>query len=345
MPKSRTVNIKQVAELAGVSTATVSRALQQPSKVREETRRKVLAAVEKANFVPNAQARIFRQRLTRTIILLVRDIGNPFYLEIYKGIEEAAGEAGYKVLMGDARNDETRVAAHIDLVRQKHADGIILMTGRFPQELRARPSHLPPVVVASETIPGLDLPTVKVDNVAASRAAVRHLIEAGHREIAHLAGPLPESLGSERLEGYRQALSEAGIEDRPERVAEGDYSIEAGREGVRRLIAGGASFTAIFAASDQMAIGAIAELRLNGLSVPGDVSVIGFDDIIFANAFEPPLTTVRQPRLEMGRAAMALMVDCLNGRPPAHPVELPTELVIRGSVAPRAAASQSRSKP
>lgn len=335
MPKLRAANIRQVAELAGVSTATVSRALQQPDKVREETRRKVMEAVEKANFVPNAQARIFRQRATKTIILLVRDIANPFYLEIYRGIEEAAGEAGYKVLMGDARNDAARVAAHIDLVRQKHADGIILMTGRFPEELRTGPARLPPVVVASETIAGLDLPTVKVDNVAAARGAVEHLIGAGHRDIAHLAGPLPESLAAERLEGYRQALEAAGIDYRAELVAEGDYSIEAGREGVRGLMAKGAGFTAIFAASDQMAIGAIAELRRNGLSVPGDVSVVGFDDIIFANAFEPPLTTVRQPRREMGRAAMALMVDCLNGRPPHEPVELPTELVIRGSVAPR----------
>ncbi len=328
-------NIRDVAALAGVSTATVSRALQHPDKVREETRKKVFEAVEKANFVPNANARTFRQQSNRTVILLVRDIGNPFYLEIFKGVEEAASEAGYKVLMGDARDDEARVANHIDLVRQRHADGLILMTGHFPAELRDRPELLPPIVIASETVTGINLPMVKVDNLKASADAVRYLIAQGHREIAHLAGPLPESLAGERLAGYRQALTEAGLFVSDDRIVAGDYSIEAGRNSVRQLLSTSTPFTAIFAASDQMAIGAIGELRQHGLSVPKDVSVVGFDDIIFANAFDPPLTTVRQPRREMGRRAMELMIERLDGGRSQAIIELETELVIRGSVAPR----------
>lgn len=335
MTKDRIPNIREVAALAGVSTATVSRALQQPDKVRAETRKKVFEAVRKANFVPNAQATSFRRRSNRTVILLVRDIGNPFYLEIYKGVEEAASEAGYKVLMGDARDDETRVANHIDMVRRRQADGLILMVGNFPKELGRSPEHLPPIVVASETVPGLDVPTVKIDNRAASMGAVRYLVEAGHRHIAHLAGPLPESLAVERLEGYRQGLADAGVNYREKLVTSGDYSIEAGRQAVRRMLSEGVFFTAIFAASDQMAIGAISELRSHGLAVPADVSVIGFDDIIFANAMEPPLTTVRQPRREMGRKAMEMMVERLEGgKPEGAPIVLETELVIRGSVAP-----------
>lgn len=336
MTKQRIPNIRNVAALAGVSIATVSRALQHPDKVREETRKRVFEAVEKVNFVPNANARNFRQQSNRTVILLVRDIGNPFYLEIYKGVEETASEAGYKVLMGDARDDEARVANYIDLVRQKHADGLILMTGSFPAELAERPDLLPPIVIASETFPGLDLPTAKVDNVAASTEAVRYLIEAGHREIVHIAGPRPESLAEERLSGYRQALTDAGIADDENRIVCGDYSIEAGREAVRHLLAQKTKFTAIFAASDQMAIGAISELKQNGLSVPADISVVGFDDIIFANAFDPPLTTVRQPRREMGRRAMELMIRRLDGNKFNDVVQLETELVIRGSVEPRA---------
>lgn len=336
MARDPVSNIRDVAALAGVSTATVSRALQHPDKVREETRRKVFEAVEKANFVPNANAKIFRQQSNQTVILLVRDIGNPFYLEIFKGVEEAASEAGYKVLMGDARDDEARVANHIDLVRQRHADGLILMTGHFPAELRDRSDHLPPIVIASETVTGIDLPMVKVDNAAASAVAVRYLIAQGHTEIVHLAGPLPESLAAERLSGYRQALAEADLPFCDSRVIGGDYSIEAGRQSVRQLLATGTSFTAIFAASDQMAIGAISELRQNGLSVPKDISVVGFDDIIFANAFDPPLTTVRQPRREMGRRAMELMIERLNGDRSHSVIELETELVVRGSVARRA---------
>ncbi|MBB4403743.1 MULTISPECIES: LacI family DNA-binding transcriptional regulator [Rhizobium/Agrobacterium group] len=334
MSKDQGSNIREDAALAGVSIATVSRALQQPDKVRPETRKKVFDAVRQANFVPNAQAASFRRQSNNTVILLVRDIGNPFYLEIYKGVEEAAGEAGFKVLMGDARNDENRVATHIDMVRQKHADGLILMTGQFPSELLDQGDALPPIVIASETVPGLALPTVKVDNRAASKNAMRHLIEAGHQRIVHLAGPVPESLAQERFDGYRAALAEAGIAYAEELVVTGDYSIEAGRQAIGSLLEGGIAFTAIFASSDQMAIGAISELRARGVSVPADVSVIGFDDIIFANAFEPPLTTVRQPRQEMGRRAMALMVDRLNGKRTAETIVLDTELVVRGSVAP-----------
>ncbi|WP_320188483.1 LacI family DNA-binding transcriptional regulator (plasmid) [Agrobacterium rosae] len=334
MSNEQASNIRQVAALAGVSTATVTRSLQYPDRVRPETREKVLAAIKQANFVPNAQARSFRLQSNRTVILLVRDIGNPFYLDIYKGVEEVASEAGYKVLMGDARNDAGRVGAHIDMVRQKHADGLILMTGQFPTEILAQPGLLPPMVIASEAVPGIDLPTVKVDNVAASREAVRHLISSGHREIVHVAGLLPESIASERLEGYRQALTEAGIDLREDLVIPGDYSIDAGRAAVRRLFEAGIRFSAIFASSDEMAIGAISELRIYGRVVPKDVSVIGFDDMIFANAYEPPLTTVRQPRREMGRQAMALMIDRLSGNSTPKIIELETELVIRGSVAP-----------
>jgi LacI family repressor for deo operon, udp, cdd, tsx, nupC, and nupG len=335
MSNEQATNIRQVAALAGVSTATVTRSLQYPDRVRPETREKVLAAIKQANFVPNAQARSFRLQSNRTVILLVRDIGNPFYLDIYKGVEEAASEAGYKVLMGDARNDAARVGAHIDMVRQKHADGLILMTGQFPTDLLANPELLPPMVIASEGVPGANLSSVRVDNVAAAREAVQHLIGAGHRDIVHVAGLLPESIASERLEGYRQALIEAGIDLREELVFRGNYSIDAGREAVRRLADQGVSFTAVFAASDEMAIGVISELRKFGRSVPKDVSVIGFDDMIFANAYEPPLTTVRQPRLEMGRQAMALMIDRLSGNATPRTIELETELVIRGSVAPR----------
>jgi LacI family repressor for deo operon, udp, cdd, tsx, nupC, and nupG len=311
----------------------VSRALQQPDKVRPETRKKVFDAVRQANFVPNAQAASFRRQSNNTVILLVRDIGNPFYLEIYKGVEEAASEAGYKVLMGDARNDVNRVANHIDMVRQKHADGLILMTGQFPTELLDQVDNLPPIVIASETVAGIALPTVKVDNRAASKNAMRHLIEAGHKQIVHLAGPFPETLAQERFDGYRDALTEAGIGYDETLLVSGDYSIESGRQAITGLLERGISFTAIFASSDQMAIGAISELRARGLSVPGDVSVTGFDDIIFANAFEPPLTTVRQPRQEMGRKAMALMVERLNGKRTAETIVMDTELVVRGSVA------------
>jgi len=325
-------NIAEVARIAGVSTATVSRALAQPEKVKARTRERVLEAVAATGFIPNAQARNLRLQATRTVILLVRDISNPFYLEIYKGVEEAAIDAGYKVLMGDARDDDERILRYVDMVRERHADGLILMVGRFPEALAAR-KRLPPIVVALEMLPGLDLPTVKVDNREAARAAVAHLVRLGHRRIAHIAGPMPDPMSLDRHDGYRAGLAEAGLAADSGLVVPGDFSLAAGRAAVRTLADRKASYTAIFAASDQMAVGAMGELRALGRTVPGDVSVVGFDDIVLAEAVEPQLTTVHQPRREIGQAAMALLIRQLSGHRDRSDLVLPTRLIVRGSAA------------
>ena len=335
-------NIRDVAKAAGVSTATVSRALAQPDKVREATLKKVMAAVEEIGFVPNRQASMFRSRKSNTVILLVRDISNPFYLDIYKGVEEAAFEAGYKVLMGDAREDDERITHYIDAVRECHADGLILMIGCFPQKLLAHTDKLPPIVVALEEIDGLQAPAVRVDNVAAAEDAVAHLIAQGHRRIVHLTGPLDEYLGKARLQGYRQALEKAGLAIDEELIVPGDFSLNAGYDQTAKLLAKGVQFSAIFASSDQMAIGAASALREKGLSIPEDVSLVGFDDTLIASIFYPPLTTVYQPRREIGRAAMAMMIRRLSaeaGDPLAQQdavldQQFSTELITRQSVAP-----------
>ena len=335
-------NIRDVAKAAGVSTATVSRALAQPDKVREATLKKVMAAVEEIGFVPNRQASMFRSRKSNTVILLVRDISNPFYLDIYKGVEEAAFEAGYKVLMGDAREDDERITHYIDAVRECHADGLILMIGSFPQKLLAHTDKLPPIVVALEEIDGLQAPAVRVDNVAAAEDAVAHLIAQGHRRIVHLTGPLDEYLGKARLQGYRQALEKAGLAIDEELIVPGDFSLNAGYDQTAKLLAKGVQFSAIFASSDQMAIGAASALREKGLSIPEDVSLVGFDDTLIASIFYPPLTTVYQPRREIGRAAMAMMIRRLSaeaGDPLAQQdavldQQFSTELITRQSVAP-----------
>ena len=335
-------SIYEIAQIAGVSAATVSRALHNPTMVKKETLERVLAVVKETNFVSNAQARSFRQQTTRTVVLLVRDISNPFYLEIFKGVEEAASDAGYKVLMADARNDEARVKSYIDLVRQRQADGVIVMLGSLPLNTVDGLDRSTPIVVASEALPDVDLPTVRIDNVAAAREAVHYLVAQGHRHIAHIGGMFPDYLGQERRKGYELALEDAGIVVDPELIVAGDFSITAGRDAACRLLDRGAHFTAIFASSDQMAIGAIGALRQHGLSVPADVSVIGFDDIILAEAFEPPLTTVRQPRLEMGRKAMQLMIGRLERQEVASVHEFKTRLVVRSSVAAPPASIEKR---
>lgn len=325
-----TPTIRIVAERAGVSVATVSRTLTDPDKVRPETRASVLRAVAELGFVPNAQARHFRRQASDTVILLVRDIGNAFYLDIYKGVEEAASAAGYKVLMGDARSDPARVARTIEMVRERHADGVILMTGSLPPDLPDE--RLPPIVVALEYLPDRALPTIRIDNAAAAEEAVGHLIGLGHRRIAHISGPIPEVMSAARAEGWRRALRGADVDPDPRLEVWGDFSLQAGRRAIDELESRSVAFTAVFAANDEMAVGALNALKTRGLRVPEDVSVVGFDDTVFAAAADPPLTTIRQPKQEIGARAMALMIEQLAGDVPSTITEIvPTQLVVRGS--------------
>jgi LacI family repressor for deo operon, udp, cdd, tsx, nupC, and nupG len=325
--------IRSVAELAGVSTATVSRTLAHPERVAEATRTRVLEAVHSTGFVPNRQAVNFRRRATQNIILLVRDIANPFYLDIYRGVEELAFANGYRVLMGDSRFDDARLLRYVDMVRNRHADGLILMTGWLPEGLTE--ASLPTTVVASELVRDSLLPTVSVDNRSAAHLAVDHLIGLGHRRIAHLSGPTRLVMSADRHGGYLDALAGAGIGFDPALALVGDFHFASGAESVTALLDAGIDFTALFCDNDEMAIGAIRELRRRGLCVPTDVSVVGFDDMDYAASSDPGLTTVRQRRHEIGRRAMQMLVDLLAGHSLAgQREEIEVELVIRDSTAP-----------
>jgi LacI family repressor for deo operon, udp, cdd, tsx, nupC, and nupG len=325
--------IRNVAELAGVSTATVSRALAQPEKVSKETRERVLEAVRQTGFVPNRQAVDFRRQATGNVVLLVRDITNPFYLDIYRGIEELAFANGYRVLMGDAGDDDARVFRYVDMVRNRQADGMILMTGWLPAALlQAMP---PTTVIALELIEGSRLPAVAIDNRHAARLAVEHLIALGHRRIAYVGGPPRLVMSADRRQGYLDALKGAGISADPELICPGNFHFASGQDAVRRLQEEGTAFTAIFCSNDEMAVGALNALRERSVGVPGEVSVVGFDDMDYAFSSVPPLTSVRQPRREIGRRAMQMMVDLLSGKELVKRFhKAGAELVVRASTAP-----------
>ena len=330
--------IKDIAERAGVSVATVSRALSGSSLVTDETRKRINALARELNYRPNVSARNLRTRRSMSVLLVVRDVGNPFYLEILKGVEATAREAGYAVLMGNTENDPDREVEYFNMLRDGHADGMILMTGKLPPPQpgeSADLSHLP-VVIALEMIEGSGFPHVQIDNVAAAQAAVEHLIALGHRRIAHIAGPLPEVMALHRRDGYRAAMKAAGLDIPEGYEVRGDYLLESGEARAAELFALPEPPTAIFAANDEMAYGAIHALRRLGRDVPGDVSVVGFDDLYLSKAFYPPLTTVSQPRADIGRTAMSQLLNILSdddvGAEPA--IVLPTTLNIRGSTAP-----------
>ncbi|WP_085044164.1 LacI family DNA-binding transcriptional regulator [Ensifer aridi] len=325
--------IKDIAERAGVSAATVSRALADSALVTAETRQRVLDLARELNYRPNVSARNLRTRKSMSVLLVVRDVGNPFYLDILKGVEATAREAGYSVLMGNTENDPARETEYFNMLRDGHADGMILMTGKLPPA--GGWSHLP-VVVALEMIEGSGLPHVQVDNIAAARGAVEHLIALGHRRIAHISGPVPEPMSVRRREGYRLAMREAGLAIPDGYELRGDFLLESGEQCCRSLFALAEPPTALFVANDEMAYGTVHELRRMGRDVPGDVSVVGFDDLYLSKAFYPALTTVSQPRAEIGRTAMTLLLTILSGGSVrwAEPLVLPTVLNIRGSTAP-----------
>lgn len=323
-----------VAKLAQVSPATVSRVLSNNPNVSEKTRQKVLDAIEQLGYKPNRLARNFRKMTSRTVIVVMPGISNPFFAQILKAFNDVAHQRGYHVLLGDTGNDLDVERKFVELVKEKFVDGSLLATARIPKEEIARLSEEIPVVLACEYFDGCDIPTVAIDNVGAARTATEHLIALGHRKIAHLTGPLNVVLGRDRLKGYKEALMAHQIPIREEYILEGDFSVRAGYLLGRQLLTLANPPTAIFAANDEMAVGAMKAAKELGLDVPGDVSVVGFDDIPLSTLVAPALTTIRQPKYEIGTQSMNMLLDLIEGRADARrQVVLPYELVIRDSTA------------
>jgi LacI family repressor for deo operon, udp, cdd, tsx, nupC, and nupG len=332
--RSHMATIRDVAELAGVSTATVSRTLATPQQVSSEMRRKVLRAIRQSGYVPNLLARNLRRLESRTTLVLVPDIANPFFAEIIRGIEEVAHRNSYSVILGDTQRRARRERAYSEMLLSRQADGLILLTGRVPA-LLARKPHASPIVIACERIDGLVLPTVVIDNQRSARVATEHLIGLGHRRIGFITGPPGNVLTRDRLTGYRAALAAAAIPVDPALIIAGDFSVASGIAASRHLLGLASRPTALVASNDEMALGAVQAVKQAALRVPGDLSVVGFDDIRFAAVCDPPLTTISQPRQQIGRSAMTMLLARL-GNPHADPeqIVLPTELVVRASTAP-----------
>lgn len=329
----RARTVKEIAAAANVSVATVSRALQRPEIVSETTRQHIHDVVKRLGYTPNALARNLRTARTRLIVALLPDIANPFFSEVIRGIEQVAHESGYSVLLGETQSSLVREQAYADMVAARQADGIITMSHRVPAiPIQGRP----PVVNACEYVKDSQISSVYVDNVAAAGIAVDYLAMLGHRDIAFIGGPSSSPICVDREQGYRLALQRADVPVNAALMAVGDFSIEAGERAIELLLSQGQSFSAVFCANDEMAIGALRALSSHGLRVPEDVSVVGFDDIRFARYTTPALTTIAQPKNTLGREAMAMLIELLNDPavPPRKRV-LSADLVVRGSTAPR----------
>ena len=325
--------MKDVAVRARVSTATVSRALMNPGKVSQATRNRVEQAAIDVGYLPGSLNRNLKRNESRTILVIVPDICDPFFSEIIRGIEVTAADQGYLVLIGDCAHQNQQEKTFIDLIITKQIDGMLLLGSRLPFDAsKEEQRNLPPMVMANEFAPELELPTVHIDNLTAAFNAVNYLHELGHQRIACIAGPEEMPLCHYRLQGYVQALRRSGMTVDPHYIARGDFTYEAGANALEQLLSLPQPPTAIFCHSDVMALGALSMAKRRGFRVPDDLSIIGFDNIALAEFCDPPLTTVAQPRFDIGREAMLLLLSQLNG----HTVSsgsrlLDCELVLRGT--------------
>jgi LacI family transcriptional regulator, repressor for deo operon, udp, cdd, tsx, nupC, and nupG len=326
--------IQDVARAAGVSTATVSRALSKPEVVSPATLAAVLAAVRDTGYTINQAARNLRRQRTGGVVALVPNLANPFFSRILAGIAGVLAPAGYALLVVDTKGPgvDGHIARSFDRSR---ADGLIVFDANLPPEDLAASGLLPPALLACEWIEGSKLPTVRVDNREGASLAVGHLADLGHRAIGHVLGPAENVLSLARAAGVRSALAARGLPVRDEWFLPGDFTLDAGAAAARSWLALDERPSAVFCSSDEMACGFIGEVQRRGLMVPRDVSVVGFDNIEIVAHTTPPLTTICQPRWSIGETAARLMLGLIAGeRIPGAEVVLPVELIVRGSTAP-----------
>ena len=335
--------IKELARRCGVSIGTVSRALNGYTDVAPDTRARILAVAEEHDYTPQAAARtLVTQRSNVIGVFLMTgeghpDLQHPFFHEVLVGLKDTIGTHGYDLLLFASAPPGNGHGQYPYLKRARHhrVDGVVLMgcPPDDPDVGRLARSDLPCVGVDME-LSGARAGYVASDNVQGGRIAVDHLHALGHSRIATVAGPLDTRPARDRLRGFRDGITAAGLAYRDELVDYGDWYVDSGHDAARRLLALDERPTAIVAASDMMAAGAYRAAREAGIDVPGDLSVIGYDDIVLAAHLHPPLTTVRQDKLGLGAAAAHALLRQIDDESSPPPASLPVELVVRGSTAP-----------
>ncbi len=329
--------IKEVARLASVSTATVSRALARPDQVSPETRARVMVAVAKVGYVPNPAARSLRSQKTHMVLVALPDLANIFFSQVLRGIEEELFAAGYGMIIGNLNGAPEKEARFAAFAAGGQVDGVLLLNGHLLREqgrLGGGPAELGvPVVALCEAIDGAGIPQIEVDNRQGARRMTQYLASLGHRRIGYVCGPTGNVLERERFAGYRDGLEGAGLAFEPALIWPGDYKLESGVAVGQRIAATEEWPGAVFCSNDEMAIGVLRAFASAGLQVPGDISVAGFDDIEYAAVASPALTTIRQPRRRLGQHGASALLSLLKGEHPPQRIRLDTELVLRASTA------------
>jgi len=304
-------NIREVARIAGVSVATVSRALSHPEKVSEASLKKVKDAIAQTKYRPNMLARNFRSARSYSLVVMVPNIANPFFSGVIRSIERQAQTKGYAVLLGDTQDSVEREQEYMRLAETRLAEGVIQLRPYTDEEPILEGANFPYLYLCTtEATPG---PCIRIDNIAAIAQTVQHLYDLGHRRIGLITGITDNPHTVDRMKGYKRGLENVGLSYDPSIVVEGEYTIWSGTKAAHSLCENNNRPTAVVCMNDEMAIGAIQTFRSRGLKVPQDISITGFDDINYAQHCEPPLTTVTQPTDEMGALAVDLLLRLING--------------------------------
>lgn len=327
--------IRDVAREAETSVSTVSRVLTGQGPVADETRRRVMEAIAALGYQPNALARGLVQKRTGTIGVVLPDVANPFCAEVLRGMGDVAAAHRFHLLLVNADLSVAKEADGIAVLREKQVDGLIYTSGMVTPDHREMFHRLRrPVVLAATYDPEHEYPGVLVDSRRGAQLAMEHVLDLGHRRIAVINGPVADSVaGGPRWQGYQEAAMARGVQLAAHLVTEGDYRLESGYWAMDRILNGKELPSAVVAASDQMAIGALNAILDRGLRVPEDVSVVGFDNIWLARAVRPALTTVAQPMYDIGARAVATLAQIISehGNPTTQWIQ--PHLVIRSSTA------------
>ena len=328
--------IREVAARAGVAPITVSRVINGSGYTSEETRKRVEEAIRELEYVPNVLARGLRSRRTHTLGLLVTDVTNPFWTTVARGAEDEAMRAGYALFLCNTDEDVAKQQRYIHALLSRRVEGLIIAPASSEAgPLRPVARAGVPFVLVDRRVPDVAADLVLGDSVAGARLLAEHLLSQGHRRIGHLGGPVGLSTADEREQGYRQALSAAGVEIEPQWVQRGEYKQEAGYRLMQACLAQPPWPTAVLAANNALAVGALAALRERGLNVPRDMGLVCFDDVPQASQIDPFLTVAAQPAYEFGAVAVRLLFERLSDpkRPP-QTVVLPPEMIVRRSAGP-----------
>ncbi|MCR2043703.1 LacI family transcriptional regulator [Anaerosalibacter massiliensis] len=329
------ITIKDIAAIAGVSTATVSKVLNGKDKdISQATREKVLKITKEYNYVPNNVARSLVTKRTKTIGLIIPDITNPFFPEIARGAEDKAQEKGYSIIFCNTDDDIEKENKNINMLVEKMVDGIVLAASA-KEELnieRSRYNSIPLVLVDRDSnLEGIN-GKVFVNNISGAYQAVSYLLENNYKNILFLSGPLSTIPSKDRLKGYKKALKEKRIDYNDELVIEGEYKYSWGYEIGKKVLDSKIKFDSVFCGNDLIAFGVMKSFKDRGLNIPKDIGIVGYDDIYMSRLVEPTLTTVKQPNYQMGYRAVEILINIIEGKEKIDKdIVLETKLIIRKS--------------